>query len=109
MILSGQESASTNFWVFTPEIFPLLEAGFRTFLADLPSQPDPGTKEFLIPSEVNHYVAQGEGRVWVLRTRDTFFGLTQPQEWEWVVGSIRELIEEGQYPEKLWGEAGTSA
>jgi len=105
--LSGQESTSTNFWVFTPEIFSLLEGGFRTFLADLSSQGDPDTTEFLIPTEVNRYVAQGEGRVWVLRTQDTFFGLTQPLEWEWVAGSIRELIEEGQYPESLWGNFGT--
>ena len=104
MILSGQEPISTNFWVFTPEIFPLLEAGFRDFLAGLSTQGERGGTEFLIPTEVNRLLAQGEARVWVLGTRDPFFGITHPQDWEWVAGNLRDLIREGQYPEILWGE-----
>jgi hypothetical protein len=107
MILSGQEPVSTNFWVFTPEIFPLLEVGFRDFLAGLSTQGEQGGTEFLIPTEVNRLLARKEARVWVLRTRDSFFGITHPQDWEWVTGSIRELIEEGLYPELLWGETGS--
>ena len=101
--LIGQEPISTNFWVFSPEIFSLLEVGFRGFLAgqEAGSGAEP---EFLIPTEVNRLLAGGEARVWVLRTRDQFFGITHPQDWEWVAGNIRELIQEGRYPENLWGD-----
>lgn len=110
MALSGQEPTSTNFWVFTPEIFPLLEDGFQQFLATLDSGADNsgdegasrGEPEFLIPTEVNRLLAAGKARVWVLRTHDPFFGITHPEDWEWVAGGIRELIREGQYPDPLW-------
>jgi hypothetical protein len=105
LILSGQEVVSTNFWVFTPELFPLLDVGFREFLlAQGASTREDGKTEpeFLIPSEVNRLVAQDEARVWVLRTRDPFFGITRSQDWEWVAGGLRELVDEGQYPEVLW-------
>ena len=104
--LIGQEPISTNFWVFSPEIFSLLEVGFRGFLAgqEAGSGAEP---EFLIPTEVNRLLAGGEARVWVLRTRDQFFGITHPQDWEWVAGNIRELIQEGRYPENLWGDTPT--
>ncbi len=107
MVLSGQEPASTNFWIFTPDIFPLLEAGFQAFLESVvaDSMNDKGSggeAEFLIPTEVNRLVANREARVRVLRTHDRFFGITHPQDWEWVAGGIRELIREGQYPDRLW-------
>jgi hypothetical protein len=105
-LLSGQEPISTNFWVFTPEVFPLLEEGFQAFLAEqlLEEPPAEGEAEFLIPSEVSRLLSRDEARVWVLRTEDPFFGITHPLDWEWVASGIRELIREGRYPEDLWSE-----
>jgi len=106
MLLSGQEPTSTNFWIFTPEIFPLLEDGFAAFFDGLPARQavadGGGEPEFLIPTEVNRILTGGQARVWVLRTHDPFFGITHPQDWEWVASGIRELIREGQYPDPLW-------
>jgi hypothetical protein len=107
MALSGQEPTSTNFWIFTPEIFPLLEEGFAAFMSALQTldreDAAPSEPEFLIPMEVNRMVAGEQARVWVLRTHDPFFGITHPQDWEWVVTGIRDLIREGSYPDPLWG------
>lgn len=104
LLLTGRELISTNFWILTPEVFPLLEEGFRRFVAERMdqegvSEPEP---EFLIPSEVNRLLTLDQARVWVLRTNDPFFGITHPQDRDWVAGSIRELIREGRYPENLW-------
>lgn len=110
LLLSGQELISTNFWVFTPEIFPLLEAGLHGFLSGLlAAQGSSGEEvkaepEFLIPMEVSRLLVEEKARVWVLRTRDPFFGITHPQDWEWVVGGIGDLVREGQYAESLWDE-----
>jgi hypothetical protein len=104
LLLSGAEPISTNFWVFTPEIFPLLEKGFHAFVQDrLLEAHDRGAEaEFLIPTEINRIISGKEARVWVLRTDEPFFGITHPLDWEWVAGSIRDLIREGRYPEALW-------
>lgn len=107
MLLSGQEPTSTNFWILTPEVFPLLERGFKEFLAAVVDPPgggegEPPQPEFLLPMEVNRLLTGGEARVWVLRTHDPFFGITHPQDWEWVAGGIREMIREGHYPDPLW-------
>lgn len=106
MALSGQEPTSTNFWIFTPEIFPLLEEGFAAFLSALGAREErdgaPSEPEFLIPMEVNRMVAGEHARVWVLRTHDPFLGITHPQDWEWAASGIRELIREGRYPDPLW-------
>ena len=116
-MLSGQEPTSTNFWIFTPEIFPLLEEGLGDFLrtaaAGLEGKQREGGSgvgapepEFLIPMEVNRLLQEERARVWVLRTHDPFFGITHPQDWEWAAGGIRELTDEGQYPNPLWGSNG---
>jgi hypothetical protein len=110
MLLSGQEPTSTNFWIFTPEIFSLLEKGFADFLKGVAARGGAGEEEpepeFLIPTEVNRILAGGEARVWVLRTHDPFFGITHPQDWEWVTTGIRELVSDGHYPDPLWGSGG---
>ena len=116
LLLTGQEPTSTNFWIFTPEIFPFLERGFQEFLGEVTAvsggvdsgeggqEPAP-EPEFLIPTQVNRLVAGGEARVWILRTHDPFLGITHPQDWEWAAGGIRELVQEGLYPDPLWAPA----
>jgi hypothetical protein len=44
----------------------------------------------------------GEGKVKVLETRDKWFGVTYQEDKAAVVDSIRRLIEEGVYKEKLY-------
>lgn len=109
MLLSGKEPTSTNFWILTPAVFRLLERGFKEFLATVTSLPGEGgggghasEPEFLLPTEVNRLLAGGEARVWVLRTHDPFFGITHPEDWEWVAGGMREMVREGHYPDPLW-------
>ena len=38
----------------------------------------------------------------VLETTDKWFGVTYPEDKKAVQDSIKELIEKGIYPEKLW-------
>ncbi len=48
LVLEGTEPISTNFWIFTPAIFPVLEAGFREFVEACPGIParSPGPNPF---------------------------------------------------------------
>jgi UTP-glucose-1-phosphate uridylyltransferase len=97
--LSGDEAVSMNFWGFTPALFPQLKTEFVKFLtksgAELKS-------ECYIPSTVNDLVMAGQAKVKVLRTPDSWFGVTYREDRPQVVASIRKLIEHGDYPEKLW-------
>ena len=58
--------------------------------------------ENYIPSTVNDLVVARQARVKVLRTNDSWFGVTDREDRPRVVESVRQLIARGDYPEKLW-------
>jgi UTP-glucose-1-phosphate uridylyltransferase len=97
--LTGNEIVSLNTWGFTPTIFSHLEREFVAFL----EQRGPDEKaEFFIPTVVNSLVQDRLARVKVLRTPDSWFGITYRGDRPRVVESIHGLIVRGDYPEKLW-------
>lgn len=101
IVLEGTEPVSTNFWIFTPAIFPILEAGFVDFFEAqhglLSAKP-----EFLIPTEVNRALGKGAVRVRGIPTLDRFLGITHPNDREWVGRGLEEVTKEGRYPSPLW-------
>jgi UTP-glucose-1-phosphate uridylyltransferase len=97
--LTGDEAVSMNFWGFTPAIFPQLNAAFDTFLKKSGGEQK---SECYIPSTVNDLVVAGQAKVKVLRTPDSWFGVTYREDRPTVVENIRKLIAHGDYPEKLW-------
>ena len=99
--LKGTEPISTNFWMFTPAVFPLLEAGFVRFFGAL-REGASGQPEFLIPAEVNGALEKGAVRVKTIPTMDRFLGITHPEDRRWVVEGLAEMTKEGRYPNPLW-------
>ena len=103
--LTGDEPVSMNYWGFTPQVFDQLRENFEKFLessgADLKS-------ECYIPNTVGELVRDGQTRVKVLHSRDSWFGVTYREDRPRVVESIRGLIAKGLYPEKLWPESSQS-
>jgi hypothetical protein len=98
-VLTGDEPVSMNFWGFTPGIFGQLRERFETFLRQHGSELK---AECYIPNTVGELVAAGQARVKVLRTRDTWFGVTYREDHPRVVENIRRLTAQGVYPERLW-------
>lgn len=98
--LTGEEIVSMNLWGFTPAIFEHLRRELELFLAKRGRE---DKAEFFIPTVVNDLVAKGQARVMVLRTSDTWFGVTYREDLPRVIESIRQLIRRGDYPENLWG------
>jgi UTP-glucose-1-phosphate uridylyltransferase len=98
--LTGDEAVSMNFWGFTPAVFPQLKTKFAEFLKKSGGELK---SECYIPSTVNDLVVAGQAKVKVLRTNDSWFGVTYREDRPMVVESIRKLIARGDYPEKLWG------
>ena len=97
--LTGEEAVSMNFWGFTPALFPQLKTQFEAFLK---KSGNALKSECYIPSTVNDLVVVGQAKVKVLRTNDFWFGVTYREDRPQVVESIRRLIAQGKYPEKLW-------
>ena len=97
--LSGEEAVSMNFWGFTPALFPQIKVAFEKFLKQSGREQK---SECYIPSTVNELVTGGQARVKVLRSPDSWFGVTYREDRPQVVESIRQLIAKGDYPEKLW-------
>jgi dTDP-glucose pyrophosphorylase len=98
-VLSGSELVSMNMWGFTPRIFPQLQEHFQRFLKrygnDLKA-------ECYLPNSVNTLIQGGQARVKVLRSGDVWFGVTYREDHPRVVESVRRLIEQGTYPDRLW-------
>jgi dTDP-glucose pyrophosphorylase len=97
--LSGDEIVSMNVWGFTPALFKQLREQFTAFL-QLNGQNE--RAEFYIPSVVNVLITAGQARCRVLRTADSWFGVTYREDRPRVIGSVRALIARGDYPERLW-------
>jgi NDP-sugar pyrophosphorylase family protein len=97
--LTGDEAVSMNMWGFTPAIFPQLQGYFTAFLQKSGQELK---SECYIPSAVNELLTAQQARVKVLRTQDSWFGVTYREDRPRVVESIRRLIARGDYPETLW-------
>ena len=97
--LTGDELVSMNMWGFTPGVFGQLKGIFEDFLRQSAGDMK---AECYLPNSVNLLVAQGQARVRVLSSPDSWFGVTYREDRESVVASIGELIAAGRYPERLW-------
>lgn len=97
--LTGNEPVSMNYWGFTPRIYGQLRDYFTKFLKENGSDLK---KECYIPNTVNDIIVAGQGKVKVLKSNDPWFGVTYREDHAYVVESIKQLVKEGKYPEKLW-------
>lgn len=97
--LTGDEAVSMNMWGFTPALFPQLQHYFEAFLQTSGNELK---SECYIPSAVNDLLLAGQARVKVLRTNDSWFGVTYREDRPRVVASIQQLIQQGNYPQQLW-------
>jgi UTP-glucose-1-phosphate uridylyltransferase len=99
IFLTGDEVVSANFWGFQPSVFGHLERLFRDFL----DEHGQDTKaEFYIPTAIDTLIHDASIRVKVLPAKDKWFGVTYKQDMPGARKCIRELIDQGVYPEDLW-------
>ena len=101
--LDAQTLVSMNMWGFQPEFMDVLEKGFSEFLAGV--QPGDIKKEYLLPGVVDQMIKEGKAEVSVLKTHDTWFGVTYQEDKEIVMKSFKELEEKGVYTNPLFPQA----
>lgn len=91
---------SMNMWGFTADFLDNLDEKFKEFLSEL--KPGDIKSEFLLPTIVDQLIKSGDANVSVLETTDKWFGVTYKEDKPVVVESIKKLIANGDYPEKLY-------
>ncbi|MDD3320084.1 MAG: nucleotidyltransferase [Paludibacter sp.] len=90
---------SMNMWGFTPDYFEYSEEIFKAFLAENGEQLK---SEFYIPLAVNELIVDKKATCKVLDTSSKWFGVTYAEDRAQTVEDIRNLIDLGTYPEKLF-------
>ena len=98
--LSMDTRVSMNFWCFDISYFSYTQKLFRQFLQqhgqDLKS-------EFFIPIVADQFIKEG-GRIEIIPTTSSWFGVTYKEDAPFVENSLQDLVEKGEYPEKLWSK-----
>ena len=94
---------SMNFWGFHPSVIAKLQ---KIFTYELPIGIDknPLKYEALLPNHVGVMVNEGECRVKVLTSEDSWFGVTYKEDKPSVVAKIQALKDDGTYPDILFEE-----
>lgn len=91
---------SLNFWGFSPyALFPILEEQFEVFIKEHINSPK---AEFYIPFAVDYAIKTQKAKVKVLKSAETWFGLTYTEDKAKVQENIRRKIKENIYPDNLF-------
>ncbi len=91
-------SVSMNFWCFHPSIFEHTRRQFREFLQANIQNPK---SEFFIPIVADQFIKDG-GTIKVITTHVPWFGVTYKEDAPDVEKRLKELVQKGEYPERLW-------
>ena len=107
--LNGKESfkiekdalVSMNMLLFDPSLFEYLDEKIVDFFKE--NENNLEKCEFLIPDVLDVANKEKYAKVSVLHTEATWYGVTYKEDTEYVRTSIKKLVEEGKYPNDLWG------
>ncbi len=94
--VAATQTVSTNFWAFTPAVFPQLRRLFARFLEQRGDDP---TAEFLLPNALNEMIVAQTARVVVLPAHSEWLGVTFAADLDGVAARLRALTQAGCYPE----------
>ena len=94
---------SMNMWGLTPDFLTTLEGGFREFFEkEVPG--NPLKAEYLIPIFIGELLKQGKMSVKVLKTDDTWYGMTYHEDVVAVKDSFKKMLEKGVYKTELFSD-----
>jgi hypothetical protein len=91
--------ASMNVWGFPAEIIPMLEERFRLFLESHGREKE---SECFLPREIGALVKEDKARVKILRSDESWHGITYQADKPEVRQMIDRTVEAGEYPRRLW-------
>jgi hypothetical protein len=98
--LDENAHVSMNMWACPARFIDKLEDKFEAFLE---AHGEEQGAEYLLPSVINEMLHSGEADCRMYETTDKWFGVTNAVDKAAAQQAVREQIEKGIYPEKLWG------
>ena len=94
---------SMNMWGLTPDFLDVLEDGFKEFFKEeVPG--NPLKAEYLIPIFIGEQLKKGNMSVKVLKTNDTWYGMTYHEDVAAVKDSFKKMLEKGIYKANLFSD-----
>lgn len=102
-ILDVDSLVSMNMWGLILDFLDVLEEGFKEFFEKEVSQ-DPLKSEYLIPVFIGQLLEQGKMNVKVLRTNDTWYGMTYKEDVITVKERFSEMLENNFYSIELFND-----
>lgn len=100
LTLDPQDIVSMNIWGMNPGFLDMIQEGFPGFLKGL--SPGDIKSEYLLPTVIDRCIKKGQASVKVLKSHDRWFGVTYKEDKPVVVKSVRELVDQGVYPNKIF-------
>jgi len=97
--LSEDAPVSMNLMGFTPSAFAFFKYYFKEFIENNKNNL---TAEMYLPEVVSKIIKSGSAKVRVLPSNERWFGVTYKEDREFVVQNIKEMIDQGVYPSRLW-------
>ena len=103
VVLEENTPVSMNMWGLTPDFLDVLEDGFKEFFQkEVPGNPQKA--EYLIPIFIGELLEQGKMSVKVLKTNDTWYGMTYHEDVAAVKDSFKKMLENGLYKADLFAD-----
>ena len=94
---------SMNMWGLTPDFLDVLEKGFKEFFKTEVSE-NPLKAKYLIPIFIGELLSEGKMSVKVLKTNDTWYGITYHEDVAAVKDSFRKMLENGVHKFDLFAD-----
>ena len=101
--IDTESLVSMNMWGLTPAFLETLEEGFKVFFKEEVPE-DPMKAEYLIPIFIGQQLDQGKMSVKVLKSNDTWYGMTYKEDVAAVKESFSEMLKDGLYREDLYSD-----
>ena len=102
-VIDVDSLVSMNMWGLTPDFLDMLEKGFKEFFEkEVPG--NPLKAEYLIPIFIGELLEQGKMSVKVLKTNDTWYGMTYHEDVAVVKDSFKKMLENGVYKADLFSD-----
>jgi len=103
MAVDVDSLVSMNMWGLTPDFLTTLEEGFKEFFEkEVPG--NPLKAEYLIPIFIGELLEHGKISVKVLKTNDTWYGMTYHEDVAAVKDSFKRMLENGVYKTDLFSD-----
>lgn len=103
VVIDTDSLVSMNMWGLTPDFLAVLEEGFKKFFEkEVPI--NPLKAEYLIPTFIGELLDEGKISVKVLRSNDTWYGMTYHEDVASVKESFQKMLDSGVYKAELFSD-----